>query len=342
MINKVTLNSLVIFGCIPMLLYSGFSMAAYFILFFYLIPNLNFQNVSLLVLASLLCMIYFYKGPLSNQPWETEQLAAINTTFAFFLLLLSPWIKTSILIEESIVTDVAVIIFLAVSLALAFLGKYPGAAIQIGSFTWALYFAISNKIPRKVFLALAIVIGGGRSIILGGLYGLVMSRWPKLHKHVSFSFLVVVSAMAILGFLFFYLQEYLHYLRGQGIFMKGRTGFWLSMLDVKSTMLGHGAGESVKTMMVLTDTFRLPHNDYLRVYVDYGLVLFVFFLFSLWKNSLRGVNQLIATSILVFYMLTGNPLSFSTVIVSYILILNCQLITRHHAPKVQKIRGSIL
>ena len=120
-------------------------------------------------------------------------------------------------------------------------------------------------------------------------------------------------------------------MRDQDIFLKGRTGFWLSLLEFNTSMFGYGAGTSINVLTLLLDKFGLPHNDFLRISVDYGLIPFVIILFSLWKNSLRGSLQLFATSIITFYMMTVNPLSFPKVIVSYLLVLNSYQQVSHPA-----------
>lgn len=254
-----------------------------------------------------------------------ELLAAVNATFAFFLLLLSPWLRMNIRIEENRFTDLFIIAFLVASLALQIPGIKSEAALQLGSFTFALYFAMSQNLFRRSCLAFVTVAGGGRSIMAGAVYGFAMNRSHKLHrlhKLLSLSLIVLISTLAVHGFLFVYFEEYLLALRDQGEYLKGRTGFWLSLLQIKSTLFGNGAGTAFQNIISLMDSKQLPHNDYLRIHVDYGLVMFILFLFSLWLNSLRGAHQLFATSVLAAYLLTGNPLSFPTVIVSYLLVMN--------------------
>ena len=324
-ISKAGLNCLLIFGVLPFFLYAGFSVASYllFVLYLFVLERVRARNVLIFLLVSLLSYIFVVHGPLYSQ-FSSEVLAsAINTTFAFFLLLLSPWLKMNIVSKENIYTDLLIVIFLSVSLVLQIPGVKAEAALQIGSFTFALYFAVSQNIFRKLFLISGVVIGGGRMILAGAVYGLVMFRWPKTHKILSLNLLILASVLTASGILFAYLNDYLVSLRDQGIYLKGRTGFWLSLLESNATLFGNGAGTSLQKITSLMNFNQLPHNDYLRIYVDYGLILFIAFLYSLWRNSLNGPHQLFATSVLAAFMLTGNPLSFPTVIVSYLLVLSC-------------------
>ncbi len=306
------------------MMYSGVAIASYLLLFVYLILGMSVRNGLILLLAVSLCFIFVSWSPFLSQTWSMGLVTALNATFAFFLLLLSPWLKMNIHIEENKIVDLIIVVFLVASLALQMPGIKSEAALQIGSFTFALYFAVSQNLFRKLCLASVVVIGGGRAIIAGAVYGFAMNHSHKLHMILSMILLVLIATMAILGVLFVYLEEYLLTLRDQDIFMKGRTGFWLSLLETNATLLGNGAGASIQSLFFLTESYHLPHNDYLRIYVDYGLILFILILYSLWKNSLRGSHQLFATSVLAVYLLTGNPLSFPTVIISYLLVLNSQ------------------
>lgn len=325
-ISKAGLNSLLIFGILPFFLYAGFSVASYllFVLYLFVLERIYARNVLIFLLVSLFSYIFVVHGPLYSQ-FSPEVLAsAINTTFAFFLLLLSPWLKMNVVSKENIYADLLIVIFLGVSLVLQVPGVKAEAALQIGSFTFALYFTVSRNIFRKLFLVFMTVVGGGRMILAGAVYGLVMFRWPRAHKVLSLGFLILASVLATSGILFVYLNDYLVSLQDQGVYLKGRTGFWLSLLESNATLFGNGAGTSLQKITSLMNFHQLPHNDYLRIYVDYGLILFIAFLYSLWKNSLSGPHQLFATSVLAAFMLTGNPLSFPTVIVSYLLVLNCR------------------
>jgi hypothetical protein len=224
--------------------------------------------------------------------------------------------------EESLVTDLAVLAYMAIAAVETAIRPDALAAIQIGSFTFALYFATSRGVLRRIVVAAAVVAAGGRAILAGAVYGWLMRARRRLHAAISTPVFLAIVVLTTTGLIFVYLQDFLVLLQSRGIHMKGRTAYWLTLLGLDPTLLGAGAGAAVAQLTTLTEVFRLPHNDYLRAYVDYGIVVFLATVFALWRNSLRGGVPLFASAVLALYMLTGNPLSFATVIVAYILALN--------------------
>jgi hypothetical protein len=311
----------VTFGLLPFTILLGTTFAAYALLLMVVASTLRVRNVLILTIVAAGCVFYVGRGPYADNPGTIEYLNAINTTIGVLLLVLSPWIRLDVRLQASVPTDLAMLAYMAIAAVLMALRPDMNAVIQIGSFTFALYFATSRGALRRIVTAAAVVVAGGRAIMVGAVYGWLMAFRLRLHAVLSTPVFLAIVVLTATGLIFTYLQDLLVLLQARDIQMKGRTAYWLTLLGLDPTLLGAGAGAAVAQLTTLTEVFRLPHNDYLRAYVDYGTVIFLATVFALWRNSLRGPVPLFASAVLALYMLTGNPLSFATVIVAYILAL---------------------
>jgi hypothetical protein len=312
----------VTFGVLPFTVLLGGTSTAYLVLLALFVTRIRVRNLLVLVAVAAGCIYYVGRGPFADNPGTLEFLNALNTTIGMLLLVLSPWLKFDVRLEQSLLTDLAVVAYMAIAAVAMTIRPNTIAAIQIGSFTFALYFAMSRGALRRIVVAAAVVLAGGRAILAGATYGWLMMTRRRLHALLSTPLFLAIVVLGATGLIFVYLQDFLVLLQSRGIQMKGRTAYWLTLLGLDPTLLGSGAGAAVAQLTTLTEVFRLPHNDYLRVYVDYGVVVFLATIFALWRNSLRGGVPLFASAVLALYMLTGNPLSFATTIVAYIVAQN--------------------
>lgn len=69
-------------------------------------------------------------------------------------------------------------------------------------------------------------------------------------------------------------------------YTSGRYTYWVITLSsaLESPWIGHGAGSSATLLSALFPVFH-PHDEFLRVFHDYGLIGLLLFLYAIWKLS---------------------------------------------------------
>jgi len=334
LLSKGKREAIVIFGIFPYTMIFG----ATYLCYIYLIYKAFFVrpsrfNMLLMLFVAAFCSIYVYAG-VDYIASGVSALGAVNVSLAVGFLLISFLFKSKIDIESCFIVDILIFTFYLVCMVNLLFPNIFGfesyALMQIASFNVALYLMVVRGWGRRLSLFLHVVLGGGRSIIAGVVMGVILSKLPKvsmLHKNLArLAFIAVVSLLCS-GVIISIFQDYLQTLAWKGVFLKGRTGFWLALLDKELSYLGHGAGASAYAVYEKIGIFHQPHNDLLRVYTDYGLLILCALLFSFFMNCLKGSYALYATLVLVAFMATGNPLSFATAISCYMLSV-CALSTK--------------
>ena len=285
------------------------------------------RNFLLLAGAAIMAFLLVRASPahaeLSFQMWANT----FNTTVSMLLILFSPLFRLDFRLSPSRYADIGIITFLAVGLALSHLADAPKAWLQIGSFSIVLYVFISDTLARRIIGTSAALIGGARIIFVGIVLGFVLvhRRWVA---HLTALLLLATATYGLLYVVTFDdIQTFLGELRSDGILMKGRITYWLALTMNEPTLFGNGAGSALLLIEAHIGQFQLPHNDYLRVFTDYGAIPLMAIVIVLARNGLRKeVHKRLGTVLLAFYMLTGNPLSFPTVVVSYLLFVNTTLV----------------
>lgn len=328
-INRSQLNalSLHIFSPLPVLF--GVSPLAFVFLFWAFLRSGNLRNLVVTVSALLIAGLSLYLSPLFNELSGQLKANAFLMTFSTALLLLSPILRFQLTVLASYYTDVGICLFLLFNSFLIYNGQVTGATLQIACFSIILYLFVADTWFRRFIAGFAVIVAGARSIGVAVIVGLIFLRWRRSAKT-----LVVFFCLGLLGFIFLgdgfdKLNIWLDHLRSEGILLKGRTTFWLTLISNEVTWFGRGTGFSVQAVTDRVGRYHLPHNEYLRILFDFGLVALVMMLLLLtWNGSRREPHKRFATVLLAFFMLTGNPLSYPSVIVSYLLIMHAKIETR--------------
>ncbi|NVJ91915.1 MAG: hypothetical protein HWE34_09675 [Methylocystaceae bacterium] len=322
--NRSTFNGSVIFGLIPLL--SPVSLLAYVVFFLYIIIYLNKKNIIALSIALLVFVLFFIGRSNLLTNFSSEFFNALNWTMAFSLLMLSPFYRMKLLLSPSVVTDSLLIVYLSMCMVFAILGIPFEALLQISTFALILYLVTSTTWKRRLFLIFPIIISGARTLWGGALYSLAAVNFPKLHRFSSIFLVALLSLLILSGLLTDMISLLLSTLMDNQIYLKGRTIYWASMAEFANTLFGHGIGTSLIVLKEKMEVMRLPHNDWLRIYVDLGGIPLLLVASALIFNSFRGEIQMVASILLGFYMLMGNPLSFPQVMVVYLLVLDAQIV----------------
>jgi len=283
-------------------------------LFYYLLSASFFRNLLIISLAAVFATLMVLS---SNYQEYSENI--FISSFGLFMIASSGFIKGVVFVKDSIyiyLCFLAIVIFVIVSYIL---NIRFGAKLQVVSVSFVLLIMIAETKIRKYIAVFLIVVAGGRSITAGAIYAYFVLKKPIFHKILSLIILAAISWLIMSGVLFDYFMSYLNFLRDSGELLKGRTNYWINLLLINPTWFGYGAGTSVHIVSDLVGEFHLPHGDLLRVIVDYGIFSLLILLGSLWWNSMRSPFSLLLSSVLVFYMVTGNPLNFPVVISTYLL-----------------------
>ncbi|MAE46384.1 MAG: hypothetical protein CMJ86_05765 [Planctomycetes bacterium] len=323
LLSRATLRTVAVFGLVPFFLYSTASVVAFALLFYFLLRGATLRNCVALLVAACLTLA-FLSAPPPLTPTSAERASMILTSGSFALILLSPLMRARVVVREHWLVDASLLTFLVVASIATLTGVGPKGGLQIGMFTVAAYAGLVQGFRRRATYYLVILLSGARGIFAGVALGLLLQKSRKTLYLLSIGVLVLFAYGLLATDTLSALRDQLSLLENQGVLLKGRTKYWLSLLAEQTTLFGHGPGASVQAVSAMLGEYHVPHNDYLRVFVDYGFVPLALLFVSLWRNALRGPHELFVTAVLAAFLLTGNPLSFPTVIVSYLVTINCQ------------------
>lgn len=317
------LNAFIIFCVFPWLAVIAPAAISYALMLVILILNKRFALAA--TILSALAVVYYIveNSPVRDYLEGQELLNTYNASFALSLIFLIPFFKKSIVITTNRATDFGMLLFFLTMVVMQFSGnqEYRGT-VQIMAYTFAVYFCFANKVDRSVMLVAYLFVSGARAIIAGFAVAWLFAKFKHLRASLSLPVLVAVVAVISSGSLLALVYEYLVDLRAQSILLKGRTIMWLAMLDNSPGLFGSGAGSALVLLADVLNYFQLPHNDWLRIYTDFGIVGLAATIAVFFHSARKNENRRFATIVLAFYMLTGNPLSFPTVIATYFLV--CQ------------------
>ena len=325
-IRRPQLNTLLLCVLLPALLLSEMGFLAYVVLATYLLARVRFKALAILALAGVATWAATSWSPVFDDLSWQMKANAFNATYAYFLLLLSRYISFNFRLAPSLFADCGILLLLTTGIVLGFAGVIPPAVLQLGSFSTVMYFTVGNTPARRILAASSLLFAGARSVAAGLVVGLMFSWSRRVTLIVAVLALLTALILLALPSSVVEFEGYLAELQRQGVLLKGRVSYWLVLASGDRSLLGNGAGWSIYTIEYVYGYFQLPHNEYLRVYGDYGAIGLALLLTSLFWNVYRGgAPQFFATLILAFFMLTGNPLSFPTVIVSYLFARNAIL-----------------
>ena len=111
--------------------------------------------------------------------------------------------------------------------------------------------------------------------------------------------------------------DWLTHLQETGTHLKGRTGFWLNLISNSPiSFFGMGSGYSVDTTTQYLGIYQLPHNDYLRVIYDYGILGAIIFCRAFY---VMGIGRNLYAFMFAAFCITGNPLTFPSAVTGLVM-----------------------
>lgn len=314
------LNGFLLFGLVPWIMVSGLGIAAYGILVAILLINSRLFTIAIVVSSALFAYLLLHYSPQTTFLSPTQINNSYNTNFAWLLVLVSAFASSRIPLRANLLTDVSLWIFLVYTIARNFFHDGYDGILQIASYTVALYMLFADTRQRKIISVLFVALSGARTITASFILALFLNRFRQLRAALSTPILIALIIAIVTGSVVAVGYDFLIGLREQHIFLEGRTNFWIALIETNPGLLGHGAGEALLKVEEVLGRYQLPHNDWLRLYTDFGLIGVLLTLASIFLSFSRNDTARFATIILAFYMITGNPLSFPTVIVSFFVV----------------------
>ena len=209
----------------------------------------------------------------------------------------------------------------------------PGPVKQMVQYPYLAYIVLYRRDSgvRKILMDLWLItvgaIGEARSVVGGYIVGrLLESIHTKSVKTISYGLLA-----GVLVIVFFYSLELIEFVissytefQEAGLYFKGRTAFTLAILQSvdEITLFGAGAGYTPTMMGALFDDQLQLHNDYMRLLLDYGLIVFCAVIIIIVRQAYSQPKGFTAIIMFCTFMFTGNPISFSIAILPAILALS--------------------
>lgn len=317
--KKPHLNTFMFF-CLPtLLMLLKVSFLVYVILFFYILKNKKnllpfFAHLLLILCISYLWDIHKYDKKL--------MVNAINETLGLSWLFFLPIYKINIPLSASKFHLFFILCFPFIGYFISsFNGVEYEKILQISVFSFVLIIPLFNSIRSKIVIFIISLAASARSILLGFTIGF-FGRYIVKFKRSASIFIISVFTYVVYQFdIITIFMDYLNNLKSDGVHLKGRISFWLEILSNTFSFFGQGPGKSVELISNYLGKYQLPHNEYLRILMDYGYIVFSFTLINLYRISIRNKFTYLATSVFGSYMFFGNPLTFPTVIVSFVVFI---------------------
>ncbi len=319
----------IVFVAIPLTAIILPALTAFLILIFICLLNRNFEVLVFLFLCMILTLlIVFSFSPVSYNSDPRIFANALNTTFSFLIIIFSSFFKLKkIQLDRSPFLDFLVISLSVLTLLFIIIFQSSvdvGAIPQILAFSFAGYLSFAPNLFIVACILGATLIISARAILIGAIVGWIFSC---LRSKLRAWLIGIVSTIILFIFLNYDVVQIsidlLSSLREIGVFFKGRVNWWLYTLAQGSSFMGNGPGFSVMFLsdLHLESSMILPHNDFIRVYSDYGIFGFFMLLISLILHSLKSSSNFFIVVLLSCFLLTGNPLSFPTVVITFLVII---------------------
>lgn len=315
------INAFVVFCALPWLALVLPSTLAYAVIFPLLILNGRFRLLLIAGAALTGAYLLVALSPVAGNLSGEQLLNTYNACFGLLLGLAVVFVRDTVPISANRATDLGMWLFFFVigALNLFATDRFDGY-LQIMAYSFAVYFCFADRPQSRLLVLLYLIVSGARSVIAGFALAYLWDRFRILRLTLSWPLLIGLVAVVASGSLFVIGFEYLENLKEQSILMKGRTNFWLGILETQPGLFGNGAGSALLIIENIARGFQLPHNEWLRVYSDFGIAGVVVTVFLLYKISRKNEFSRFATVVLVCFMVTGNPLSFPTVMATFFIV----------------------
>lgn len=320
-------NAILLHVGLPLLLIIGVGLVAHAIMAIVLALSRSLRNLLLLLATVLISWFVVRVSPVYGDLTPPLVANALNTTFGFLLVLTGNLYRFDFRVAPSRWVDLAIVIYLATAALLVWGLGFNTAILQLGAFSILLYMLIADTWPRKFLGLSAPIIGGARILIVGAVAWLAFMQWRRAAVGFAAFFFVAFAYLLFQPETFHFIEETLMDLRQDGILLKGRVNFWLAMVQSDLSMLGQGPGSALLAIEARIGVSHLPHSDVLRVLSEYGFVGLLLIVGVLAFNMASGKPQQRGAAVfLLAFMLTGNPLSFPTVVISYLLMSHARVV----------------
>ena len=315
-VTKADFGPIMWFVVPSFLILLGVSFLIYLPLGIWICQNYRGQLSRSTVVLLLFLIVQFTIG-LQSHNNSRDTLNAVLELLNFALLIISPDLlgRTDKLPLRSIKLGYfGIVLFFLLVAALTLTdsaSRSVRAAAQLSAAPFLFY--ISKGTWKNKALSLAVVVlASARSIALGWVAALVLKKAnQKLAK-------LLLPTLGVLAFcMIFFMSDVLMELRDQGILLKGRTNFWINIVENAPILFfGNGPGYSIALTVDMLGFYQLPHNDFIRILYDFGFFGALVLVRFLFQQDAR-VN--IFPVMFLFYCFTGNPLTFPSVIVGLVM-----------------------
>ena len=315
------INGFLIFGFLPITAFLLPAVSFYLLLLGLFLINRQYGNVVGFFIAIFISFLVVEFSALKESLSFQQYLNSLNFCFAFALIPMLIFARRDHYVSANSLTSAFMLaaLFLSGLLLLIDPERFDGI-VQILAFNFAAYFCVADKIRRKLLAVGFPVMAGARSIMAGLFVAYVTDRFRLARSLISLPVLLLVVAALISGLAALQLNEFFLGLQADQISLKGRTGIWLALIQIPPGWFGNGVGYALLQTEATLNYFQLPHSDWLRIYVDFGMCGVIATLTGLFLVSRKSQYGLFMSIVLGVYMLVGNPLSFPTVIVTYFFI----------------------
>lgn len=317
------INGLLIFGFLPTTALFLPAVSFYLLLLGLFFINRQYSNILGFLIALTLSFLVV-EFSLNKESLSLQQyFNSLNFCVALFLI---PLVLLELHYNYLSVSSITSAFMLAVGFfggLLLLIDEHTFKGIvQILAFNFAAYFCLADKTRRRLYVFVYLIMSGARAVFSGLLFAYIVGRFKFARSLVSLP--VFLSALLLLGsgVAALKLNELLLGLQADQIALKGRTGIWLALLQTSPGWFGNGVGYALLETEAAVSYFQLPHSDWLRIWVDFGILGVIATLVCLFVISRKSGSALVMSIVLGVYMLVGNPLSFPTVIVTYFFV--CQ------------------
>jgi hypothetical protein len=211
-----------------------------------------------------------------------------------------------------------------------------GKSLVFGFF--ALFFLSKKQYKLFIFAVLLTIIGGKR-IAIGGLFIasivflLLNNKETVMNLLTKKTFLLItvfLSLILVNFWLLVYSGEYdafIYEITGlsTNTFLMGRvsiiSSFFDNLADKSNYFLGYGIGYVENVLYYKNNTQTAFHNDFLRLYLELGVILFSIWILTMIKYCFKRPLTSACLILLLIIIQTDNALIYESVMYSFYFIL---------------------
>ena len=340
------------------------------ILYFFIRQKIYIQSIKKYFLL-ILVLIYGSIIAIQNHVWSHNFLQNLMIYLLFLfssIFAFNYYRKNSVKFFSAINTGIIIATIITTSIVLVNIGLFGYGSKIIGA-TWIIgprSVAIFSLIPLSWYISKWIYTKNNNNIFFATIWILIilssLSRTATLSGFIllasgifTFNKLnkksyrnIIVSIFLFLFALTFVLtdnplkQRFLNgdnaiTVAGIPLNTSGRINLWMTLLDsiTQKPYIGHGIGSSEVVILKYFNGLSHPHNDYLRLFHDLGLIGFLVFISQIliWIKFLKNTKQYNMYDNIIRYsslllligiglmMFTDNPITYPFIMIPLGIIL---------------------